>query len=185
MMTPLLPFDAELRPRLTARRLTVRVHPGGRVTVTVPKRCSRAEVLRFLEAQRAWIERTRAALADRPAPKPRGEARRLYRLHKEAARRRAYALIAKFAPFYGVSVRAVSIRDQKSRWGSCSRSGNLAFNYRLALLPERLAEYIVVHELCHLLEFNHSERFWAQVARTVPEHRALRKALHRSYPTYA
>lgn len=111
-------------------------------------------------------------------PVSRGAARRAYLLHKEAARRLIYAIIARFAPLYGVSVRAVSIRDQQSRWGSCARSGRLSFNYRLALLPPRLAEYVVVHELCHLLEFNHSAKFWALVSKTVPEHRALRQALH-------
>ncbi|HTK59696.1 MAG TPA: M48 family metallopeptidase, partial [Candidatus Baltobacteraceae bacterium] len=59
------------------------------------------------------------------------------------------------------------------------------FNYRLTLLPPRLAEYVVVHELCHLLEFNHSPRFWALVALTVPEHRALRKILHHEHPLHA
>ncbi len=180
-----LPFDAELRPHARARNLRVRVHPGGRVTVTAPKRHSYAGVIRFLERYRGWIERARAELANRPAPKPKAEARRQYALHKEAARRRAYALIAKFGPAYDVTVRSVSIRDQKSRWGSCSRNGTLSFNYRIALLPEPLAAYIVVHELCHLIEFNHSPRFWAQVARVVPQHRALRKALQTSYPAYA
>src|SRR5438552_3208726 len=101
------------------------------------------------------------------------DARREYALLKGAARRLAYAKIAKFAPLYGVQVKAVSIRDQKTRWGSCSSTGRISFNYRLAKMPERLAEYVVVHELCHLLEFNHSPRFWRLVSRTVPEHRLL------------
>ncbi len=180
-----LPFDAELKPHARARNLRVRVHPGGRVSVTAPRRTSRAAVAKFLEHHRGWIERTRAKLALRPAPRPKAEARKQYLLHKEAARRRAYALIAAFAPGYGLSVRAVSIRDQKSRWGSCSRKGALSFNYRLALLPEHLAAYIVVHELCHLIEFNHSPRFWACVAKTIPDHGALRKTLRTSYSTHA
>ncbi len=179
--TPILPFEAELRLHPRARNLRVRVHPGGRVSVTAPKRVSYAAIEGFLEHHRDWIERARAKLATQPAPTPKVESRRLYTLHKAAARRMAYALIAKFAPLYGVRVRAVSIRDQKSRWGSCSRRGVLSFNYRIALLPEHLAAYIVVHELCHLLEFNHSERFWSHVARVVPEHRVYRKTLRASF----
>ena len=181
--TPALPFEAELRSHPRARSLRVRVHPGGRVSVTAPRRVSLATVESFLEHHRGWIERARAKLSAQPAPTPKADARKLYALHKAAARRLAYAMIAKFAPLYGVRVRAVSIRDQKSRWGSCSRRGTLSFNYRIALLPEHLAAYIVVHELCHLLEFNHSERFWSHVARVVPEHRIYRKTLRASFST--
>ena len=109
---------------------------------------------------------------------PIGAGRYAYLLHREAARRLAYVHIARFAPHYGVQVRSISIRDQKTRWGSCSRNGTLCFNYRIALLPPRCAEYVIVHELCHLLEFNHSRRFWGLVAKTVPEHRVIRRHLH-------
>lgn len=153
--------------------------------MTVPRGVSYGSVLRFMRAQAEWVART-SEIMRRFAPKPpRREARRAYLLHKEAARRFAYAAIARLAPIYGVAVKAVSIRDQSTRWGSCSRDGRLSFNYRIALLPERMAEYVVVHELCHLLAFDHSARFWAFVARTVPEHRALRKALREEHPLHA
>lgn len=171
------PFEAEIRVHPRARRLGLRVHPGGRVVVTAPPGASRISVERFMRRHQAWVEQTREKMSRfRPSPS-RTEARRTYAFHKEAARRLAYAKIALFAPSYGVSVSAVSIRDQKTRWGSCSRDGRLSFNYRIALLPERLAEYVVVHELCHLLAFDHSARFWSLVARAIPEHAAARKAL--------
>lgn len=180
-----LPFGGEFRAHPRARHLRVRVHPGGRVSITGPKRVSRTALVGFLERHRGWIERMREELALKPVPRPNTAIRQDYLMHKEAARRRAYALIAKLAPVYGVAVRSVSIRAQKSRWGSCSRSGSLSFNYRLALLPPDLAEYVVAHELCHLLEFNHSPRFWAQVARTVPNALHLRTILHASHAAYA
>lgn len=102
----------------------------------------------------------------------------LYLKHKEVARKIVHNRIAHFAPVYGLTVGRVAIRDQKSRWGSCSRKGNLNFNYRIALLPSHLVDYIVVHELCHLKEFNHSEHFWNHVARTIPDYLACRKELH-------
>lgn len=103
--------------------------------------------------------------------------RREYVKYKEAARALALARLAYFNQLYGFSFGRLAIRNQKTRWGSCSKKGNLNFSYRIALLPPELADYIIVHELCHLGEFNHSPRFWALVERACPEHRALRKQL--------
>lgn len=78
---------------------------------------------------------------------------------------------------YGFAYNRVAIRNQRTRWGSCSKRGNLNFNYRIASLPLHLADYVIVHELCHLGEFNHSPQFWNLVARAIPDHRERRKEL--------
>lgn len=104
-----------------------------------------------------------------------GTKRKKFLGYKEQARALVLRRIEHFNAFYGFSVGAVRIKDQKSRWGSCSKKGNLNFNYRIALLPEHLADYIVVHELCHLGEFNHSQNFWNLVARAMPDF-AVRRA---------
>jgi predicted metal-dependent hydrolase len=80
---------------------------------------------------------------------------------------------------YGFVYGKIAIRNQKTRWGSCSRRGNLNFNYRVGLLPQKLMDYVIVHELCHLGEFNHSYKFWDLVAKTVPEYKAIRQELKR------
>jgi predicted metal-dependent hydrolase len=103
--------------------------------------------------------------------------RRDYVKYKEQARVLVHARLAHLNTHYGFVWGRVAIRNQKSRWGSCSKRGNLNFSYRIALIAPELADYIIVHELCHLGEFNHSPRFWALVARTIPQHRALRKRL--------
>lgn len=104
-----------------------------------------------------------------------------YRETKEAARGIAKARLEYFNQTYHFSYAKVFIRNQKTRWGACSAKGNLGFNYRIAHLPPALADYVIVHELCHLGEFNHSPAFWALVARTIPNHKALRKALRTTY----
>jgi len=88
--------------------------------------------------------------------------------------------VAKFNKIYGFEYNKINIKNQKTRWGSCSKKGNLNFNYKIALLPERMAEYIVVHELCHLGEFNHSRKFWNLVAKTMPEYQEITEDLKRS-----
>lgn len=102
-----------------------------------------------------------------------------YQKHKEHARAMVHRKIASFNAFYNFTFHKVAIRNQRSRWGSCSKKGNLNFNYRLVLIPEALADYVIVHELCHLGEFNHSKNFWNLVAQTIPNHAQLRKQLHK------
>lgn len=97
--------------------------------------------------------------------------------NKEKAREIILERLKHFSGFYNFSHGRVSIRNQKTRWGSCSRQGNLNFNYRLVHLREELLDYVVVHELCHLKEFNHGSSFWNLVAKAVPEHQVLRREL--------
>jgi predicted metal-dependent hydrolase len=100
-----------------------------------------------------------------------------YLKYREIARILAHQKIAEYNVHYNFPIKRVAVRNQSSRWGSCSKNGNLNFNYRIALLPQHLADYIVVHELCHLGEFNHSDKFWMLVEKTMPNWKALRKEL--------
>lgn len=111
----------------------------------------------------------------------RTRSRRLYIANKEAARAIVYERIRHFLAHYGelhgIKVGKIAIRNQKSRWGSCSKKGNLNFNYKLVFLSPELRDYVIVHEICHIKEFNHGEGFWSLVAEAVPDHRELRKQL--------
>jgi len=82
-----------------------------------------------------------------------------------------------FNQFYGYKWNNIVIRNQKTRWGSCSKKANLNFNYKIALLAPELSDYIIVHELCHLGEFNHSRNFWTLVEKTIPNHKIIRNKL--------
>ncbi len=97
--------------------------------------------------------------------------------NKEAALALVTSRLEYFNTFYNFKYNKVTIRNQSSRWGSCSRKGNLNFNYRIALLSPELADYIIVHELCHLGEFNHSRKFWELVEKTMPNWQTLRNKL--------
>lgn len=100
-----------------------------------------------------------------------------YLEYKERALALAKERLEFFNRTYGFKFNQVNIKNQKTRWGSCSKKGNLNFNYRIALLPEPSADYVIVHELCHLGELNHSRKFWALVAQTIPDYPRIRKAL--------
>lgn len=102
-----------------------------------------------------------------------------YEKHKESAVDLVTRKIINFNTFYHFNLGRITVRNQRSRWGSCSKRGNLNFNYRLALIPDVLVDYVIVHELCHLVEFNHSKDFWNLVAQTIPNYAQLRKQLHK------
>ena len=96
---------------------------------------------------------------------------------REVARARAAERLVYFNAFYNFTYNTVRIKTSKTRWGSCSTQKNLNFNYKIALLPERIVDYIVVHELCHLEQMNHSPKFWALVAKTIPDYSKRRAEL--------
>ena len=85
-----------------------------------------------------------------------------------------------FAPFLGVTFGRISVKDQRSLWGSCTRAGNLNFSWRLALAPAPVLDYLVVHELAHRAQMNHSRRFWEVVERVCPGHRTHRRWLRKN-----
>lgn len=180
-------YEHEIRESARARHLRITVHPDGRVVVTKPVRINQRKAQEFIEARRVWIESAQARFLKQsggtppvPLPKP----RRGSRAYKEAialARTLATERLNHFNATYGFSYGTISIRNQKTRWGSCSAKGNLSFNYRIAFLPSALADYVIVHELCHTKEHNHSNRFWVEVERTVPNHPALRRQLRTRY----
>ena len=103
-----------------------------------------------------------------------------YIKYKEQALALAQKRIEHFNKVYGFKVNKVNIKNQKTRWGSCSKKGNLNFNYKIVLIGERQADYIIVHELCHLKEFNHKQKFWNLVVKTMPDYLAIRRELKKN-----
>ncbi len=166
---------------LRARRLRITIYPTGDVTVTAPRLTPMFLVNRFLASREKWVEKKVAEFRARPVvPITRlmgTGGRREFNSRKHEAHEIAVEKVHYFANKYDLKYGRISIRNQKTRWGSCSKRGNLSFNYRIVFLPTELQDYLVVHELCHLKEFNHSQAFWRLVEREVPGYKALRKRL--------
>lgn len=133
---------------------------GAPARLTVPVRMHDDEVARVLHAHRDWIATERR----RQRPRLRLDRLGVSELEGRRAARELVSMLAEEeAGALGVEVNRIQIRDQRTRWGSCSASGNLSFNWRLVLAPLEVLDYVVVHEVCHLREANHSRRFWRLV----------------------
>lgn len=102
-----------------------------------------------------------------------------FAIHREAARALVFHKLNQWNQIYNLSYNKVFIRNQRSRWGSCSTKKNLNFNYKVVHLPPHLVDYLIVHELCHLQEMNHGPKFWDLVARTIPDYKKCRAELRR------
>lgn len=157
------------------------VAPGGKVTVRIPLRGSERFAVTMVEEKREWIAlkvRKMQTVAPRPPQKEKTPyERRLEAPYRQAAKEYITKRADYFADQLGVSYCTITIRDQKTRWGSCSSKGNLSFNWRLILAPPKVLDYVVVHELCHRREMNHSPRFWALVQSMMPDYKQHRKWL--------
>lgn len=162
---------------IRSRRKTVAIQitPGGEVVLRCPNRMPKQEVLRFAESKRGWIEKHLAKLSAKPQLSPFTEAE--LRDLRDRAMRVIPVRTEYFAQLLGVSYGRITIRCQRSRWGSCSSAGNLNFNCLLTLVPPEVLDYVIVHELCHRLEMNHSQAFWEKVAKTLPDYSQQRKWL--------
>jgi predicted metal-dependent hydrolase len=171
-----------------AKNLRITVRSDGSVLVTVPWRVPVRLAEKFVAEKKGWIEsqveisRNRLAEAEKlglPKRLTGADQKKHYVQHKEKVRRKIVERVEELNKHYGFKYGSISIRNQRTRWGSCSKKGNLNFNYKVGLLPQPLADYVIVHELCHLGEFNHSSKFWALVAKVVPDYLILRRELQK------
>jgi len=159
------------------RTMRLAVYADGRVCVTKPNFLSANLAKRFVEQKIEWIKKRLDILKNSPLPRLAVKNREDYLMRREDARKLVSERLAHFNQFYNFTYQRVSIRDTRTRWGSCSRRGNLNFSYRLLDLTPENINYIIVHELCHLREFNHSPRFWLLVSQTIPDYRLRRREL--------
>ena len=159
----------------------IQVKADGSVLVRAPRRMRVQDIDRFVLEKADWIERAQKRVADAREragscePLTDGDIKEL----ADKALRRIPPRVAYFAEIMGVEYGRITIRNQKTRWGSCSGKSNLNFNCLLMLAPDEVVDYVIVHELCHLKEMNHSPAFWNEVERVLPDYRERRLWLKR------
>jgi len=162
--------------RTSRKTLAIYIRPGGLVEVRAPIGMPSREIERFITQKEKWITEKQALVLSRkeqpPNPALEAECRAL-------AKEILPGKVAKYAKLLGVAPARVKISGAKTRWGSCSGGGNLNFSWRLFLAGDATIDYVVVHELAHLLEMNHGPRFWAIVEGVLPAYAAARAELKR------
>lgn len=165
--------------RSQRKTIALRINPDSSLELRVPLQASNAQIQMFLQQKAGWIEKHLQSVKERQKRLEQTERITNEELHELAEQ--ALAVIPKrvayFAEKMGVTYGRITIRNQKSRWGSCSSKGNLNFNCLLMLAPPEVQDYIVVHELCHRKEMNHSVRFWCAVEKIMPDYREQEKWL--------
>ena len=179
MMGDKIYFDLIRSDRSTCQ---IQVKRDGSVVVRAPRRMPERDIMRFVSEKEAWIEnalrKVAAAKESSDAAEPLSDAD--IKALADRALDHIPGRVAYFAPIVGVDHGRITIRNQRTRWGSCSGKKNLNFNCLLMLTPDAVIDYVVVHELCHLKEMNHSPHFWAEVERVIPDYKERRLWLKRN-----
>jgi predicted metal-dependent hydrolase len=160
-----------------AKHIRITIYREGKVCVIVPKKVNLETVNKLVTEKSMWILSKVDYYKMLPPSPLHTDTQQEYLEHKDKILHVVQEAVKKYNAFYDFTYKDIRIKNQKTLWGSCARSGNLNFNYKIGLLRECLRDYVVVHELCHLKEFNHSSKFWNLVARTIPNHKELRKEL--------
>ena len=167
--------------RSSRRTLAIEVTSDLRVIVRAPRRMAVDEINRFIGEKSDWIEKSLGKMENKKRKAEESGAEPLtqmdIKLLSDKAGRVIPPKVHRYAALLGVSYGRITIRLQKSRWGSCSSKGNLNFNCLLMNAPDEIVDYVVVHELCHRKHMDHSGAFWAEVENILPDYKERRKWL--------
>ncbi len=163
------------------RSVGITIKPGGEIIVRAPRLMPQSLILSYIRQKEAWIIKTYLKQSKiQPAPASEDKSSHTLALEKryrDAARDYIPKRVEYYHQFTGGNYSKITIRDQKTRWGSCSSNGTLSFSFRLMMAPPRVLDYVVVHELCHLTHMNHSSDFWNMVETILPDYKEHRKWL--------
>ncbi|MFA6393675.1 MAG: M48 family metallopeptidase [Patescibacteria group bacterium] len=163
----------------TARRFYIFVRRDGKIVGVIPRGGKLEQIESFIERKTSWIEKALYRVEHDVPGILESSSKEEFLKKKDRALELVRDRIRHFNDFYNFKFSRAAVKIQKKRWGSCSRQGSLNFNYKIGELSDRLADYLVVHELCHLKEMNHSARFWDLVKKTIPDYRELRRELRK------
>ena len=167
--------------RSNRKTVAIQVNSDLSVTVRAPRSVSEKDIEEILKKKEAWISKHIEKIKE---TKERFEAEPTEKLTREKvivladeALKVIPERVEYFAKVIGVTYGKITVRNQKTRWGSCSSKGNLNFNCLLMLAPPEVLDYVVVHELCHRKQMNHSKAFWLEVEKVLPNYKEVRKWL--------
>ncbi len=161
-----------------AKRMRLAVYCDGSVVITSPFGIEQSLIEKFFTDKKQWVLEKIRFFKSVESKAIRTFSHRDYLENKDKALTLVHERVRYYNKIYGFSFNKVFIKNQKTRWGSCSRKQNLNVNYKIVFLPQKHQDYIVVHEMCHLKEFNHSKKFWALVEKALPNYLDLKKELH-------
>lgn len=157
-----------------AKKITMRLLDLTQISVSIPKYGTITQAQKFILANISWVKSQREKMRTSTHLHTQGT-KAEFTLYKDRALELASQKLADFNKIYGYHYKKVTIKKHRTLWGSCSRLGNLNFNYKIALLSEDMCDYLIVHELCHLREFNHSQKFWDLVGVALPNYKTIKK----------
>lgn len=165
--------------RSKRKTIAIKVCDDGSVIIKAPRFASKAQIYSFINTKTDWIEKTQKKVKERGARLATVEKLTETELKElvAAAKEHIPERVTYFAPAVGVKYGKITIRKQRSRWGSCSSAGNLSFNALLMLAPPEVLDGVVVHELCHIKQMNHSAAFYREVSRILPDYKERNKWL--------
>jgi predicted metal-dependent hydrolase len=166
-----------LKTNKRSRYMRLAIYPNGTCAVTTPVYFDQKLIEKFLIEKSAWIFKKFEYFSNFHQSTLPANSKTDYKKYKQSVLNLVNSRLNYFNQFYVLTWNRISIRNSKTRWGSCSRKGNLNFSYRLHFVPIELLDYVIVHELSHLKEFNHSIKFWQLVSKTIPDYKQRRKQL--------
>lgn len=172
-------IEYSIKESKLAQRMRVAVYADGDVVATKPIKTSPDVLKKFIESKKLWIVKKLEEKKIQIVPELKESSRMHYLLHKIEARNLVKNKLEKWNEELGYEYKDVRIKQLKSRWGSCSSSKDLSFNYKILFLPEIMQDYIVVHELCHLKEMNHSKKFWSLVGSLLPNYLTIKEKIRK------
>ena len=173
------PMNNTIIKKSKRKTIQIEINENLDIIVRAPNRMSKSSIQRFIDDHSEWIDKHMELMRKKLSEEKNVRKLSLIEFNElvNSARTVIPARVRYYAELIGVDYGRVTVRNQKTRWGSCSTKGNLNFNVALMRAPIEVLDYVVVHELCHRIEMNHSKRFWSEVERVMPDYRVHRKWL--------
>lgn len=170
-----------IRKSKRARRMRLAVYCDGAIVVTTPFDLKESIAEKFVREKSQWLLSKLNFFKQFEGKAIVRYSHEDYLKYKKEAYNLVEGRINYFSKIYKFRYNTINIKNQKTRWGSCSKKGNLNFNYKISFLPSLISDYLIVHELCHLKEFNHSKGFWKLVEKTIPNYKSIKSELKKAW----